>query len=101
MSIRLDENLLLSNTNGAQHVSCAHCGHAMGPLGDNFYATLPFHEGAPTEAGPQIWKDASVYIDKKVVFRQHYCPNCYTAFRTEVVPTDHPLDMDTHIASSQ
>jgi hypothetical protein len=27
-----------------------------------------------------------VYIDAEVVFRQYYCPGCYTAFRTEVVP---------------
>jgi N-methylhydantoinase B len=101
MSIRLDENLLLDTANGTQHLTCAHCGHAIGPLGENFYANLPFYEGSPTEAGPQVWKDASVYIDKSVVFRQYYCPSCYTALRTEVVPTDHPLDLDKQISVGQ
>jgi N-methylhydantoinase B len=101
MSIRLDENLLLSNTNGTQHVSCAHCGHTIAPLGENFYARLPFHEGPPTEAGPQIWRDPSVYIDKPVVFRQYYCPSCFTAFRTEVVPADHPVDLDKQLLANQ
>jgi N-methylhydantoinase B len=99
MVLRVDDNLSLSDSNGSTYVTCAHCNHQVAPLGSNFYDGLAFHEGSPAEAGPQIWLDASVYIDKSVVFRQWYCPNCFTADKTEVVPSDHVSELDRDISA--
>ena len=65
---------------------CAHCEASLEGTPTNYVALLPVHEGRPAEAGPHIFADPSVYIDQEVVFRQYYCPGCYTAFQTEVVP---------------
>jgi N-methylhydantoinase B len=94
MALRVDDNLDLNERDGKTFVICAHCQHEVAELGTNYNDGLAFHEGSPSEAGPQIWKDASVFIDRAVVFRQWYCPSCFTAVRTEVVPTDHPIEMD-------
>lgn len=73
---------------------CRHCGHEIGEAGGDYAKYLPCHVGQPTEAGPRIWSDASAYIDQDVVFRQYYCPGCYVAVRTEVVPANHPRIWD-------
>ncbi|MGC8917748.1 hypothetical protein AB7952_00285 [Streptomyces sp. PG2] len=52
---------------------------------------LARREVAPTEAGPHIWHDPSVYVDADVVFRQLCCPGCLTAVHSRVVPVGHPL----------
>ncbi|GAC1316531.1 MAG: hypothetical protein NVSMB2_09500 [Chloroflexota bacterium] len=100
MALRVDDNLLLTEHNGKTYVSCAHCSHAIAEAGTNYNDALAFCEGSPAEAGPQVWKDASTFIDRAVVFRQWYCPNCYTAVRTEVVPIDHPIQMGKELRIS-
>lgn len=94
MATRLDDNTLLQQLEGREFVVCAHCNYRIAEAGQNYFERLACYEGPPSDAGPQIWKDASTYIDKPVLFRQYCCPGCYTAFRTEVVPVDHPLLFD-------
>lgn len=94
MATRLDDNTLLQERDGDHYIECAHCGYGMGKAGENYFERLACYEGSASEAGPQIWKDASTYIDKAVMFRQYCCPGCYTAFRSEVVPVDHPALLD-------
>jgi N-methylhydantoinase B len=67
-------------------LSCSHCRQELEGTPDDYLTHLPHYEGPVTEAGPQVFPDSAVYIDAEVVFRQYYCPGCYTAFRTEVVP---------------
>ena len=100
MARRLDDNLVITSQDGQQVIACAHCGQVIAGAGENYLARLARFEGPPTEAGPHNWADASVYIDKSVVFRQYYCPSCYTAFHTEIVPTDHPIEVDRQLAAT-
>jgi N-methylhydantoinase B len=67
-------------------LSCTHCGHAIDGTADDYLTHLPRYEGPVIDAGPQVFPDSAEFIDVEVVFRQYYCPGCYTAFRTEVVP---------------
>jgi N-methylhydantoinase B len=82
---------------GVESVVCAHCETLIGRVGENFYDALPRQEGPPSTAGPQIWNDPAVYIDREVTFRQYYCPGCYVALHTEVVPADHDTLFDKEL----
>lgn len=85
MSSRVNENV--SRRDGALH--CAHCGFALQGDADTYLQHLAQAEGPVSQVGPHVFADAGVYIDTGVVFRQFYCPGCFTAFHTEVVPVDH------------
>jgi N-methylhydantoinase B len=91
--VHLNENLVLTVDAGARRISCAHCHHVISEAGDHL-AAMAFHEGPNTEAGPQIWPDPAQYVDAPIVFRQWYCPSCYVAVLTQVVPKDHPTTVD-------
>jgi N-methylhydantoinase B len=67
-------------------VTCAHCGHQLPGDAWTYLSLAPMHQGPPGEAGPHICNDPQVYIDAQIVFRQYYCPGCWTALHTEVVP---------------
>lgn len=87
--VNLNHSLVLVRGDGGQRIVCAHCDHTIST--DNDYrSSLAFHEGPSTEAGPQIWANASDYVDTPIVFRQYYCPNCFVALISEVVPENHP-----------
>ena len=49
---------------------------------------------SPSEGGPLICPEPSVYLDTDVRFRQFYCPGCYTAIQTSVSPVSHPVLTD-------
>jgi N-methylhydantoinase B len=61
---RIDDNLVEVGSD----IACRHCGEVLGDTGDGPLA-LAVHDGAPTEAGPQIIATASDYVDTAVVFR--------------------------------
>ena len=65
---------------------CAHCGGTLPGTPATYLAQIPVHVGPPRETGPHIFADPAVYVDAEVVFRQYYCPSCYTALQSEVVP---------------
>ncbi|WP_300006911.1 hypothetical protein [Pseudonocardia sp.] len=67
-------------------LSCAHCRQELEGTAEDYLTLLPHYEGPVTDAGPQVCADTAEFIDVEIVFRQYYCPGCYTAFRTEVVP---------------
>lgn len=86
---RVDDNLVEVGLAGTVAIACAHCGEILGDTGDAPLA-LAVHDGAATEAGPQIIATATDYVDTPVVFRQYCCPSCWTAVSSAVVPVDHP-----------
>ncbi|MER6173846.1 hydantoinase B/oxoprolinase family protein [Streptosporangium sp. NPDC001681] len=91
----LDDNLKLApDGEGGSVVVCAHCDHPLGRWGENYLATLPRRAGSPGEAGPTAWADPADYVDVPIEFRQFYCPGCYTALLTQVVPVDQPISLD-------
>lgn len=96
-SRRLDDNLAVLDTAAGKAVACTHCGTELGPLEGGAYVTaLARRDAPPTEAGPHIWRDPSVYVDAEVVFRQLFCPGCLTAVYSRVVPVEHPLPDDDY-----
>lgn len=88
-SRRVNDNVVRRGEGGAETLACAHCEQELAGVADDYLTKLPFYEGPVSDAGPHIFPDPSVYIDNPIVFRQYYCPGCYTAFHSEVVPADH------------
>ncbi|ODU05741.1 MAG: hydantoinase [Pseudonocardia sp. SCN 72-86] len=82
---RLDDNLV--EVRG--QLACGRCGQGLGDPNSPEGLSLARHQGPPAGAGPQILADPSDYVDAEVVFRQYYCPNCWTALHSAVVPADH------------
>lgn len=88
MAARIDDNVGYIEEGGERRIACKHCSHVLSKDSQDYLASLVRYEGPVSMAGPQVAPDSSVYIDAKVVFRQYCCPNCFTAFFTEVVPAD-------------
>jgi N-methylhydantoinase B len=89
---RLDDNLALADTSSGPAVICVHCSTVLGADGDQPLSVLAY-DGKPSEAGPRVVQDTSLYVDDDVVFRQLSCPNCSAAFASSVVPTRHTDDI--------
>ena len=81
---RVNSNVV--RTADGASLTCAHCHHELQGTGADYLSYLPRREGPVTDVGPQVFPDSAVFIDIEVVFRQYYCPGCFTAFHTEVVP---------------
>jgi N-methylhydantoinase B len=94
---RLDDNLVQTAVPGGTEtvVACRHCAEVLGGSGPGDTLALAVHEGPPAEAGPQILADPADYVDVPVVFRQYYCPGCWTALYSAVVPASHIDTMTT------
>ena len=86
LSDRVNENVGRRNDGDKATLFCTHCGQELVGDADDYISKLPRHEGPLTEAGPQVFADSAVFVDAPVVFRQYYCPKCYTVFLTEIVP---------------
>jgi N-methylhydantoinase B len=65
---------------------CAHCLTELPGTASTVLQRLPCREAAPSAAGPHICANPETYVDADVVFRQYYCPGCWTAFQSDVVP---------------
>lgn len=86
LSARVNENVGRREVDGRVTLFCTHCGHDLEGGIDDYLTKLPMYEGPLTEAGPQVFANSAIFVDEPVVFRQYYCPGCYTVFLTEVVP---------------
>jgi N-methylhydantoinase B len=91
---RLDENLVIQEQGGHAVVSCAHCGYVLCQYGEDYIQRLAQSDRPTSAAGPQIGADPATYVERPVVFRQYYCPSCFTAFLSLVVPVDHVVGLD-------
>jgi len=80
---RLNENVLRQEDGS---LVCAHCDQPLEGGPTDYVSRLPYYETTADAAGPHIWTDSRAFVDADVVFRQYICPQCATAFHTEVVP---------------
>lgn len=95
MEYAIEGSLAFTGEDGDSALACRYCGHQIADAAEGDYTQfLPCYVGPATDAGPRIWATPTAYIDQEVEFRQYYCPGCYAAVRTEVVPVDHPRNWD-------
>ncbi|MBF6571444.1 MAG: hydantoinase B/oxoprolinase family protein [Candidatus Binataceae bacterium] len=88
---RRDDNLVQIGEGETAVLQCLHCGKILCRGNENHADYLAMIEGAPAEAGPQIFPNPALFVNVGIVFRQYCCPGCFTALLTQVVPEDHPL----------
>jgi N-methylhydantoinase B len=98
MSERLDDNLFIDEVDGVRYVVCAHCQHKISRNLTGYLADMARQDGPSSMAGPKVCADASTYLDTTVSFRQYYCPDCFTAVLTQVVPDSHPQLVMTRLS---
>ncbi|TNC29195.1 hydantoinase B/oxoprolinase family protein [Amycolatopsis alkalitolerans] len=102
-AVRLDDNLAEVRAGGGLVVACRHCGRQLGDARTDATLALARLDGPARAAGPQVTADPATYLDDEVVFRQLFCPGCWTAVYSGLVPADHPdhaLDIGRLMPSS-
>jgi N-methylhydantoinase B len=83
-----DDNLALAHRDRESAVTvCRHCGQRLST--DDGTLTLASCDATPDTAGPGVRSDAAHYVDTDVVFRQYFCPGCFTCVASGLVPRDH------------
>lgn len=86
---RLDDNLVeVSGADGVV-IGCRHCGRRLGTDREDLLALAKVDEPAAA-VGPQLTSAPDNYVDDDVVFRQMFCPGCWTAVYSGLVPASHP-----------
>ena len=83
----IDDNLGLATAHGGVLVVCRHCGHQLSD--HNKLLSLACRDSDPVTGSSNVSVDPSFYIDAEVVFREHFCPSCWTTVHTGLVPKDH------------
>lgn len=82
----LDDNLVLRDN----VVRCAHCDTDLGARNGEYLANALWREQDPLSAGPSMRAEPSLFVDRRIVLRQAFCPGCQTVLLTEIVPADEP-----------
>ncbi len=84
----LDDNLVFGRTQtGHETVACRHCARA---LEDDQSRLLLARRDAPSRsAGPSVITDPATFIDAQVVFREYFCPGCWSRVHCGLVPAAH------------
>jgi N-methylhydantoinase B len=89
----LDEYLMVTEQN---QIQCSKCSHPFCDASDNYKNYAIVKEADFREIGlAQV--EQSFYIDRKVVFRQFFCPGCATNIENDVVFADAPSLDDKRI----
>ncbi|MGV9711019.1 hydantoinase B/oxoprolinase family protein [Gordonia sp. NPDC003424] len=86
---RLDDNLVEVATGDGITIGCRHCGRHLGDDRDQLLALAKLDAPAAA-AGPQVTSAPENYVDDDIVFRQMFCPGCWTAVYSGLVPASHP-----------
>ena len=73
-------------TDDESYWSCQYCGERIARTEEEIRKNVKIFTADLTFAGPQIEKNARIYIDSDSRFQQTCCPTCWTALDTRVVP---------------
>lgn len=83
----VDDNLALVRHEGAQLVVCRHCGQQLSD--HDKHLSVACRDSNPLTGSSNVRVDPSHYVDEEIVFREHFCPGCWTTLHTGLVPKDH------------
>ncbi|MED4601625.1 acetone carboxylase subunit gamma [Paenibacillus validus] len=95
MALILSEYLQVTNE-GNRHIQCRKCAHNISSVDKNYKLYTVMKEESVQTANPQN-VDSRQYVDKDMVFRRFFCPNCATQLETEVNVKGEPPVWDIHI----
>ncbi len=84
----LDDNLVIGRTDdGREAVACRHCGQVLEAPDAHLHVAR--RDGPPADAGPGVTAEPALFVDTPVVFREYFCPNCWTRIHCGLLPADH------------
>lgn len=83
--MEIDDNLRLDEDG---RVRCRHCAATVGASRAEPYSDAVLRERPARDAGPGVRADPRHYTAREIVLRQAFCPGCYAALATEIVPRD-------------
>lgn len=84
----LDDNLAIVQRKGEPEVvACRHCGQQLS--GPDKRLSLACSDSAAVAPGRNVRVDPAHYVDTQIVFREHFCPGCYTSLNAALVPKEH------------
>ena len=89
----IDENLVVQGSDSARLVKCGHCGHEIGRHGSDLIVGLTTRDAPLPIAIPGMVASPTDYVDRELVLRTYFCPECATQVRAEVVPADEVATM--------
>jgi N-methylhydantoinase B len=83
----LDDNLALRHDGDVDQVCCRHCHGVLG--GTATPLSLAVRNSPSAAAGPAVAVDPAVFVDEPIVFREYFCPCCWTRLHCGIVPQTH------------
>jgi N-methylhydantoinase B len=83
----IDDNFGLAAVPGGSVVVCRHCGHQLSDHAKRL--SLACRDSNPVSGSSNVSVDPSYYVDSEIVFREHFCPSCWTTVHSGLVPKDH------------
>jgi len=83
----VDDNLALVRHEGAQLVVCRHCGQQLSD--HDKHLSVACRDSDPLTGSSNVRVDPNHYVDEEIVFREHFCPGCWTTLHTGLVPKKH------------
>ncbi len=95
--MHVTEYLDLVSVDGARHLACARCGHALCAARLNYKAHA-LRIDRPIQAANPLIGDPQRFIDARVEFRQFHCPACGGLIENEVCRAEDPLLHDIELA---
>jgi len=83
----IDDNLTLALDVTGAVVACRHCGHQLSDHKKQL--SVACRDSDPVSGSSNVSVDPAFYVDTEIVFREHFCPGCWTTVQSGLVPKDH------------
>jgi len=85
---RLDDNLVVFRLDDrGEVVGCGRCNSELGSAETGL--SVAVRNSVTSAAGPGVVTDPSLFVEAVVVFREYFCPGCWTRLKCGIVPADH------------
>jgi N-methylhydantoinase B len=85
---RLDDNLVVFKLGDrGEIVGCGRCNGELGSAEAGL--SVAVRNSVTSAAGPSVVTDPSLFVEAAVVFREYFCPGCWTRLKCGIVPADH------------
>jgi N-methylhydantoinase B len=91
--MRLDEYLVVED----EQIACRKCGHVFCDKSENYKLHAAEIEREFEDVG-LLRRAQSDLMDARVVFRQYFCPGCYTNIENDTILADAPPVHDKRLA---
>ena len=84
-AVPMDDNISIGTD---ERIICRHCTHVLSG-GSNTPLQLALRDSPSRDAGPSVVVDPAMLLDEPIVFREYFCPGCFTRLHCAIVPAGH------------